>query len=632
MKQLLPSRFRRSSILWILLLLALVALPACRKSNEPLPVTELDEIYTIAVNGQTGMTALTANGLYYSANAGAQWLPTRILKPVAYDLPTVRIHYDYQQAAIGYALVDHQFYRSSDAGLTWRNVNTMPIDGFTLGLGSTLYAFDRDKVYYSRDVGLSWTPVASQPEPVQGEQATFHDIAVAPDDDRIVYVARAVTSNGGGSGIVYRSEDGGKTWKAVWNGQGTPLLLATDVVNPARLFLLATSGVVTSDDHGATWQAHKLPASDTPRALMTLSGRVWLSFDHSIWFSDDQGGTWQERTLPTGVSRVYQIARDLALPRDGVILATREGVFRSSDGGKQWTPSVAVLGSTVEVDQVEASATPGVAYSTSFSSLYRTTNGGDRWSATGNGLPAYKAITIKAGPHPDQLLYAALTLPDNSLKLYASDDTGTTWREQPLPSGTSAKDGMLLATSGTKAYIATGDLLVRSDHTVPLPMPGETARSLAVSDSDPQLLYLVKGQLWVSRDGGDHWQAATLPPDAGTPLLVTISGERLAVATNTTVLTSVDSGQSWTRGGKGLPGRLTPAALIDDPRCPAQLILAASGIYRSDDNGATWTQLPGPPTDPIHALAVDTATPQTLYIATTTQGIQRTQLSSCQTK
>lgn len=340
MKQLLSSRFRRSSIL-ILLLLALVMLPACRKSVEPVPVTELDEIYTVAVNGQTGMTAITGNGLYYSANAGAQWLPTRIIKPVAYDLPTVRIHYDYQQAAIGYALIDHQLYRSSDAGLTWRTVSPTPIDGFTLGLNSTLYAFDRDKVYYSRDVGLSWTPVPVQPDAVQNGQTSYRDIAVAPDDDKIVYVARAVMSNNNGSSIVYRSEDGGKSWKAVWNSPGVPLLLATDVVNPARLFFLSTGGVFASDDHGVSWQARQLPASDTPRALMALSGRIWLSTDHGIWFSDDQGVTWQQRTLPAGVSRVYQIARDLMLPRDGVILATREGVFRTSDAGKQWTPNVA---------------------------------------------------------------------------------------------------------------------------------------------------------------------------------------------------------------------------------------------------------------------------------------------------
>src|SRR5262249_56523987 len=113
--------------------------------------------------------------------------------------------------------------------------------------------------------GLSWKPV-SDDQPT----ASIGAVAVAPSDPNVVYVGSGEANIRGnvaaGDGI-YRSTDGGKTWKHLWKQTGQ---IGQIVVHPrdadvAYAAVLGRAfgpnperGVYRTTDGGKTWtQGHK---------------------------------------------------------------------------------------------------------------------------------------------------------------------------------------------------------------------------------------------------------------------------------------------------------------------------------------------------------------------------------------
>ena len=181
----------------------------------------------------------------------------------------------------------------------------------------------------------------------------------------------------------------------------------------------------------------------------------------------------------------------------------------------------------------------------------------------------------------------------------ASDDGGNTWRQGPV----------------------TG-------------LDNAAAR-LAVSPANPQLAYLAAYESGVYRtdDGGVTWQhldaypsdyAHSVLPDPGDPGVVYVGSEPA------TVFRSNDGGDSWQecRGFRAVPeatewGFHSPTRdshvrdLRSAPNDPARLYagIEVGGMVRSDDAGATWSQLPGLDDD-IHCVNLSAHRPDSIYVAT----------------
>lgn len=183
-----------------------------------------------------------------------------------------------------------------------------------------------DGVYLSEDGGKSWQN--------KGLKLSEHisKIIVHPTETKTVWVAAQgpLWSKGGERGV-FKSADGGKTWKKVlgdteWTG-------ATDIVidprNPERLY-------------AATWQRHR-----------SVGAYVGGGKGSAIYKSDDGGESWEKlsKGLPSG--DMGKIGLVLSPQNPDVIYAAIElerragGVFKSTDRGASWTKqSDAVAGGT----------------------------------------------------------------------------------------------------------------------------------------------------------------------------------------------------------------------------------------------------------------------------------------------
>jgi photosystem II stability/assembly factor-like uncharacterized protein len=226
-------------------------------------------------------------------------------------------------------------------------------------------------LFVSRDSGASWEPVRGLNEhptretwqPAKGGLA-LHSIFVDPRDAQRIYAA---VSAGG----VYRSDDGGATWKPVNRGVRANYLPDTRpdsghcvhriVLHPARpdrLYEQSHTGTYRTDDRGETWIeiTEGLPsdfgyavASDPkdPDTVYTIPEesshvRTTVGGALTVYRSRNSGADWQPLTRGLPQENVYVTILREAIDTDGldpcgVYFGTSSGhLFASRDGGESW--------------------------------------------------------------------------------------------------------------------------------------------------------------------------------------------------------------------------------------------------------------------------------------------------------
>ncbi len=210
------------------------------------------------------------------------------------------------------------------------------IDGIVFDRQSPkrLYAHQNAKWWRSEDAGRSWQQI-EVPEPgmrdmmrgkIQGPE--FDGLAQDAGDPKIFYAGGSWSKDMGGAPI-NRSTNGGKKWEAAGSGiTGSVRMLRS----PAPGVVIAVTGkdVYRSSDGAKTFT---LVRSGEIKDLAADATHIYVATKQGLYRSSDSGATW---------SRAPGIKEDeveaVALAANGkVFCGTFDGVFMSADEGSTWT-------------------------------------------------------------------------------------------------------------------------------------------------------------------------------------------------------------------------------------------------------------------------------------------------------
>ena len=281
-----------------------------------------------------------------------------------------------------------------------------------------VFAGTADGVWVSSDRGASFVRAKF---PDQGKQI-WSFLVDATDPDRIY---------AGGSPIdVYRSEDGGKSFRrlptpAIKERAKAPfaarvMRMAQHPARPGEIYAaLEVAGVMRTTDGGESWE-------DCSEDLIRLSDLPHL---RSKIVSD---------THAEGMLDGHAIAISPADP-DAVLLAVRMGLFRSADHGKSWQDlemkrfSPVTYGRDVKVSPQQPNtvyAALSVAAASHDGGLYRSEDTGKTWRRF-DKVQVHGTI-MSVGLHPSDPAQVYIGARYNG-EVFGTQDGGATWAALPVP-------------------------------------------------------------------------------------------------------------------------------------------------------------------------------------------------------
>ena len=578
-------------------------------------------------------------------------------------------------------------------------------------------------VWKTTDGGSNWQVLSDK----DFKTGSIGAIAVAESDPNVIYVGtgeepiRGNVSHGDG---VYKSTDGGRTWKNV--GLRDTRQIARVRVHPENPDLVyvaaqghvwgpnAERGIFRSEDGGKTWKKilyvdEKTGASDlaldpsNPRILYAAFWQVvrrpWELVSggpgSSLWKSTDGGESWKKLTegLPDGLWGKVGVAVSAA--RTGRVYAFVEakhgGLFRSEDfGGKfahvndehkirerawyySWVYPDPKNADVVYLPNVEMHKSSDGGKS--FSALHVphgdnhdmwidpddssrfivgndggatiTYNGGKSWSTLYNQPTAqfYRVITDNQFPY---WVYGSQQ--DNSNVCIPSGVAGDQIGRSDWHSAGGGESGWMAVDPRDPNIVYAGEYggqITRYDHRTrqernimawPQLADGHATKDLKyrfqwnapilISPNDPKALYHASQILLRSRDEGETWEE--ISPDltrndpskqgkSGGPITIDITGVELygtifalgessadpgviwAGSDDGLVHVTRDDGKTWKNvTPKGIPEWIQINAIDASPRTKGAAYVAATMykwddfrpyLYKTTDYGQTWTKI-----------------------------------------
>lgn len=246
----------------------------------------------------------------------------------------------------------------------------------------------------------------------------IHDVEALPNDPSTVFVGTA-------SGGLWKSTNRGQTWVNVFFDKPVSTFgdIAISRSNPNIMY--AGTG--------------------------EQQNRQSSSYGNGIYRSDDGGDTWThlglEETRHTGRIVIHPTDPDVVyFGAVGNLWAGSEerGVFKSTDGGQNWTKVLFVDEYSGVIDMAIDPENPSTVYAATYqrlrqawgfngggpgSGIWKSTDSGETWNRLGAGLPGgdLGRIGIAVAQSNPQVVMALVEAEDDQSGVYRSEDGGLSW-------------------------------------------------------------------------------------------------------------------------------------------------------------------------------------------------------------
>ncbi|HKY33490.1 MAG TPA: glycosyl hydrolase [Candidatus Polarisedimenticolia bacterium] len=549
-------------------------------------------------------------------------------------------------------------YRTSDGGETWQRMGlegseriarivVSPKDGKTVLVCATGHLWDAHEergVYRTADGGTTWERTL-----FVDADTGCSDLAMDPQDPRVLYAGMwqfrrrpdFFTSGGPGSGL-YKSTDGGTTWKELTQGlpEGDKGRIAVAVApsRPSVVYAVVEAkktAFYRSDDLGATWQETNASFNVQVRpfyfALVVVDPhdpntvyKPGLTFALST-----DGGRSFTSPFSAGAGRVHSDLHALWInPRDTreLLLGTDGGLYHSQDQGRNWR----------YVNNLPISQFYHVSYDMQTPYwVYGGLQDNGSWtgpSASIGGIEARDWSNVGFGDG-----FWTFADPNDSDTIYSEYQGGRLLRV--TRSTSEVKD--------IQPYARGGEKSLRFNWNTPIHL----------SPNDPGTLYVGSQYLLRSRDRGETWEQVSEDLTTNDPERQKqaqsggLSIDNSTAENNTTIhavsespghrdvlwvgtddgnlQVSRDGGRSWTNVAANVPG-VPPGTWVSSVQAsrhaPARAYVTFDGhrtgdmrphVFRTDDFGATWSSLATEVLEGFaHVIREDLEHPDLLFLGT----------------
>ncbi len=405
-----------------------------------------------------------------------------------------------------------------------------------------------DGLYKSTDGGDNWNRIG-------GLDSTEHiaRILLDPSNSNVIYVAAPgpLWSNSKHRGL-YKSTDGGKSFENILyiSDKAGCADIALDPKNPSIVY-------------ATTWEFRRQPY------LFNSGGD-----GSAMWKSLDGGKTWKELKNGLPPKPFGRIAFALSPSEPEKLLAIVEsantGLYISADGGENWKQQSAILNvvarpfyfSSLMVDPFDSKRVYRPAYNFSYSD-----DGGYSFAeASGNGaIPHADHHAIWINPKNTNHIYLGT---DGGV--YMSLDRGVSWMYlQSLPVG----QFYHVAVDNKKPYQVYGGLQDNGSWVGPSSAPRG-----------------VKNADWKTINGGDGFWVSPDPDDEHIVYAESQGGNAVRVDTRTMKAVAIKPQASGTEESLRWNWN-TP--IVTGTANKKNVYMAAQFLYRSQDQGRSWTKISG---------------------------------------
>jgi photosystem II stability/assembly factor-like uncharacterized protein len=664
--------FSQMKTLFILFVIAIVASPVF--AQQPIPDNYLSAMQwrcigphrggrVLAVSGVRGQPSTfyfgsVGGGVWKTTDAGHTWAPIFDSQPVA-SIGALAVSTSNPEVIyVGSGEADMRsdislgngVYKSTDAGQTWtylglhdtRQIGRILIDPknpnvvLVAALGHGFGPNTERGVFRSTDGGKSWTRVL-----YKDENTGAIDLAFDPDNSSTVYASlwnvhrvawNAYPPFTGPGGGLYKSTDGGETWKQI-TGNGFPT---------------GKVGRIGID----------VPHGQHGKRVYTL---IDAGDESGLYVSEDSGQSWKRVSIePRILSRGWYFGEVRSDPKNpDVVYVSNVSLYKSLDGGKTFKALRGAPGGDDYHSLWIDPENPQRMISGVDQGTITTLNGGQTWSSWYN-QPTAQFYHVAVDNQFPYMVYGAQQDSGTAAVLSRSDFGLITFRDwHPIGAGES---GYILPDPVNPQIVyggSTGGDLYRFDSKTGQvqdvsPTPAETGNKvahrypwttpLAFSFQAPHALYQSSQFLFRTADGGHSWKIIspdlTLPPGEkeadAKGVIYTIAPSRLTAGTiwigtdNGLVHLTRDEGKTWNEvSPKGLPPWSMISLIDASPHHAATAYAAVDRhqmddirpyAYRTRDFGKTWTKITNgiPETTYIHAVREDPVRKGLLFAGTET--------------
>jgi photosystem II stability/assembly factor-like uncharacterized protein len=391
---------------------------------------------------------------------------------------------------------------------------------------------------------------------------------------------------------VFRSSDQGSTWQMSGND-----LRNVSIAGLARqgtsifAFSATENKLYRSEDNGVSWL--KVPANNLPggsfHQITATENALYISTPE-VYRSLDGGLNWSICAIPGPL--VYYYTRMISLNTELLVVAPFNGVYRSSDDGASWSkltssmpglPIAATASSSRLWVAYNAGATFKVAQSADWGNTWsidpntlqwnvdemamdnqyvylisglniyrRAQNNGNWMSVAAPNAAPFTSLTNVDIPLKVKLFYAdGILFATAKSGLYRSTNFGQTWQE--ISNGLVNTAIKRLIRSGDILFTNAGSGLFKRSNTlweVQTGNPSPETQIFALSEINGSVYAGAQYRLWVTNDQGQHWFNSAPPTNEYTE--VAAAGNQMLVGCSDGIYRSEDNGASWLASSDGM--------------------------------------------------------------------------------